>query len=119
MRAERGARCRRRRKGTRSVIYQLSVPDAVEGVEEIRILEWHHEPAATIEVGDLIVELETHKAVVQIRAAQAGVLREIFAEAGDWRAVGIPIAIFSTTPGESVSAHSGNDAAMLVEFEVT
>jgi pyruvate/2-oxoglutarate dehydrogenase complex dihydrolipoamide acyltransferase (E2) component len=101
------------------VIYQLSVPDAVEGVEEIRILEWHQEPAATIDVGDLIVELETHKAVVQIRAAQGGVLRETLAEAGDWRAVGIPIAIFSTTPDENVSDHSANDAAMLVEFEVT
>ncbi len=101
------------------MIYQLSVPDAVEGVEEIRILEWHQEPASAIEAGDLIVELETHKAVVQIRAAQGGVLREILADAGDWRAVGIPIAIFSTTAGEDVSAHSGNDAAMLVEFQVT
>ncbi len=101
------------------MIYQLSVPDAVEGVEEIRILEWHQEPECTVEVGDLIVELETHKAVVQIRAAQGGVLRETLADAGDWRAVGIPIAIFTTTAGESVSERSANDAAMLVEFQVT
>ena len=30
------------------MIYQLTVPAAVPGVEEIRILEWHKEPGAAI-----------------------------------------------------------------------
>jgi len=64
------------------MIYQLTVPAAVPGVEEIRILEWHKEPGATIEAGDMIVELETHKAIIEVRAAQTGVLRQVLAPAG-------------------------------------
>jgi pyruvate/2-oxoglutarate dehydrogenase complex dihydrolipoamide acyltransferase (E2) component len=101
------------------MIYQLSVSAVVPGVEEIRILEWHREPGAAIKSGDLIVELETHKAVIEVRAAQEGVLREILAKAGDWRAIGVPMALFSSGANEELPANAQGAAAMLVEFEVT
>ena len=99
------------------MIYQLSVPAAVPGVEEIRILQWHNEPGTAIASGDLIVELETHKAVIEVRAGQAGVLRQILAKEGEWRAIGLPVAIFSSEPDEALSADGASD--LLVEFEVT
>jgi pyruvate/2-oxoglutarate dehydrogenase complex dihydrolipoamide acyltransferase (E2) component len=101
------------------MIYQLTVPAAVPGVEEIRILEWHQEPGAAIEAGVLLVELETHKAVIEVRAAQAGVLREILAQAGDWRTIGLPLAIFSSEPDEALPSDLAAVSAMPVEFEVT
>jgi pyruvate/2-oxoglutarate dehydrogenase complex dihydrolipoamide acyltransferase (E2) component len=101
------------------MIYQLSVPAAVPGVEEIRILEWHKEPGTAIEVGDLIVEMETHKAVIEIRASQAGVLRQILAKAGDWSAIGLPVAIFSSDANEELPSNVADASAMLVQFEVT
>jgi pyruvate/2-oxoglutarate dehydrogenase complex dihydrolipoamide acyltransferase (E2) component len=101
------------------MIYQLSVPAAVPGVEEIRILEWHLEPGAAIEAGNLLVELETHKAVIEVRAGQAGVLRQILAQAGDWRSIGLPIALFSSTADEDLPADGTAASAMLVEFDVT
>ena len=76
------------------MIYKLSVSAVVPGVEEIRILEWHRDPGAAVKSGELIVELETHKAVIEIRAAQEGVLRQILAKPGDWRAIGVPMALF-------------------------
>jgi pyruvate/2-oxoglutarate dehydrogenase complex dihydrolipoamide acyltransferase (E2) component len=100
------------------MIYQLSVPEAVPGVEEIRILEWHREPGAAIEAGELIVELETHKAVIEVRAAQAGVLRQVLAQAGDWRAIGLPLAFFSTTADEVLPSDAAGVSALAVEFEV-
>jgi pyruvate/2-oxoglutarate dehydrogenase complex dihydrolipoamide acyltransferase (E2) component len=100
------------------LIYQLSVPAAVPGVDEIRILEWHGEPGSAFAAGDLIVELETHKAVVEVRAGQAGILRTLQAEPGDWRGVGLALALFSDLADEPIPA--GNDAVDLkVEFEVT
>jgi pyruvate/2-oxoglutarate dehydrogenase complex dihydrolipoamide acyltransferase (E2) component len=101
------------------MIYQLSVTAVVPGVEEIRILEWHKEPGATIASGDLLVELETHKAVIEIRADQAGVLRQILANAGDWRTIGLPIALFSSEPSEEIPSDASGAHAMLVQFEVT
>jgi pyruvate/2-oxoglutarate dehydrogenase complex dihydrolipoamide acyltransferase (E2) component len=101
------------------MIYQLTVPAAVPGVDEIRILEWHKEPGATIESGDLVVELETHKAVIEVRAAQAGVMRQLLAQSGDWRTIGLPVALFSTTADEELPSDVAAAAPMLVEFEVT
>ncbi len=101
------------------MIYQLSVTAVVPGVEEIRILEWHKQPGAAIASGDLIVELETHKAVIEVRAAQAGVLRQILADAGEWRTIGLPMALFSTSPDEEIPPNAGGVAALLVAFEVT
>jgi len=101
------------------MIYQLTVPAAVPGVEEIRILEWHKEPGAAIEAGELIVELETHKAVIEVRAGQAGVLRQILAQAGDWRTIGLPVALFSSSADEALPSDPADASAMLVEFEVT
>ncbi len=101
------------------MIYQLIVPAAVPGVEEIRILEWHRKPGASIESGDLIVELETHKAVIEVRAGQAGVLRQILADSGDWRTIGLPLALFSSDATEVIPAETSAASPMLIEFEVT
>jgi pyruvate/2-oxoglutarate dehydrogenase complex dihydrolipoamide acyltransferase (E2) component len=101
------------------MIYQLTVPAAVPGVEEIRILEWHKEPGAVIETGEMLVELETHKAIIEVRAAQTGVLRQILAQAGDWRTIGLPVALFSSGADEPLLSDPTGASPMLVEFEVT
>lgn len=101
------------------MIYQLSVPAAVSGVEEIRILEWHGAPGTTFESGDLIVELETHKAVVEVRAGQTGVLRSTMAEAGDWREIGVRLAVFSDDADEELPAADAEAGELMVEFDVT
>lgn len=101
------------------MIYQLSVPAAVPGVEEIRILEWQGEPGTAFASGDLIVELETHKAVVEVRAGQAGVLRTLLADAGDWLAVGVPLALFSDDADEALPDPAMASDELVVEFDVT
>lgn len=102
------------------MIYQLSVPAAVPGVEEIRILEWHGEPGSVFAASDLIVELETHKAIVEVRAGQTGILRTILAQPGDWKAIGLRLALFSDEAGEELPASDDAEASdLLVEFDVT
>jgi pyruvate/2-oxoglutarate dehydrogenase complex dihydrolipoamide acyltransferase (E2) component len=100
------------------MICQLSVPPAVPGVEEIRVLEWHGEPGTAFEPGDLIVELETHKAVVEARAGQRGVLREIKANSGDWRAIGLVLALFSDSADEALPEGEGSAPDLPIEFDV-
>jgi len=101
------------------MIYQLTVPAAVPGVEEIRILEWHGDVGDTFESGDLVVELETHKAVVEVRAGQAGVLREVLASAGEWRGVGVRLALFSDSTDEALPAGDVTAGDLVVDFDVT
>jgi pyruvate/2-oxoglutarate dehydrogenase complex dihydrolipoamide acyltransferase (E2) component len=100
------------------MIYQLSVP-AVADVEEIRVLEWHGEIGRRFSPGDLIVELETHKAIVEVRAGQSGVLQKILSEAGKWQQIGLPVAIFSDEEGEPIPDGVEANKDLAVEFEIT
>lgn len=101
------------------MIYHLTVPAVVPGVDEIRILEWHGTAGSAFAQGELIVELETHKAVVEVRAGQPGVLRRTFAEAGDWKEIGLPIALFTDTAEDALPPDIMAAPDLAVEFEVT
>jgi len=101
------------------MIYQLLVPGPITDVEEVRILQWHGAPGQAFAPGDLIVELETFKALVEVRAGQPGMLRRILCEEGAWAAVGAPLAVLSDTPGEALPDAAEGLAAWAVAFEVT
>jgi pyruvate/2-oxoglutarate dehydrogenase complex dihydrolipoamide acyltransferase (E2) component len=100
------------------MIYKVVVPSVGEDVEEIRVLEWHGAEGTRFAADDLIVELETHKALVEMRAGQAGVLREIKFAAGEWAGIGVPIAVFSDGEDEPLPEVSEAAADLLVDFVV-
>jgi pyruvate/2-oxoglutarate dehydrogenase complex dihydrolipoamide acyltransferase (E2) component len=54
------------------MIHKLAVPGPIEDVEEVRVLEWHSAAGRTVNPDELIVEIETYKAIVEVRAAQPG-----------------------------------------------
>lgn len=100
------------------MIYQLQVPGPIEDVKELRVLEWHGKAGHAFAAGAMIVELETHKAVVEVRAARAGVLRAILCEAGDWEDIGKPLALFSDSADEPLGGDPATLAPLAVGFEV-
>jgi pyruvate/2-oxoglutarate dehydrogenase complex dihydrolipoamide acyltransferase (E2) component len=100
------------------MIYSLTVPGPIEDVEEVRVLEWHVELGQQVQVGAMIVELETYKALVEVRAGQSGVLRKIVCAAGDWQDIGKPVALLSDDATELLSGIDEDLPLMAVEFEV-
>lgn len=84
------------------MIYGLSVPGTLEDVAEVRILEWHGQPGRHFASGDLVVELETHKAVIEVRTEKPTVLRRVYIEAGEWQKIGNAIGLLSDTPDEEL-----------------
>jgi pyruvate/2-oxoglutarate dehydrogenase complex dihydrolipoamide acyltransferase (E2) component len=101
------------------MIYTLTVPGPIEDVDEVRVLEWHGAVGRVFAPGELVVELETHKALVEVRAGQPGALRQIVCAEGDWQAVGAPLALLSDDPAEPLPASPAGLQAMAVDFEVT
>ena len=101
------------------MIYALAVPGPIDDVEELRVLQWHFEPGTRFAAGDLIVELETHKAVVEVRAERPGVLRGILCPAGDWQAVGRTLALIGDDNAEPLPPPDAAGAHFDVAFEVT
>jgi pyruvate/2-oxoglutarate dehydrogenase complex dihydrolipoamide acyltransferase (E2) component len=100
------------------MIYKVTIPAVAPDVEEIRVLEWHGSPGQRFTVGELIVELETHKALVEVRAGQAGMLRRILAANGDWARIGVPLAVFSDEAEEPLPDSLVETSDLMVEFAI-
>ena len=97
--------------------YVLAIPGPIEDVEDARVLEWHGVIGRAFEPGDLMVEFETHKAVIEIRAGQHGFLREILCHEDEWQKIGEPIAVLSDTADEPLGV-SNDPEAWKATFEI-
>ncbi|MBO0875849.1 MAG: 2-oxo acid dehydrogenase subunit E2, partial [Pseudonocardia sp.] len=62
-----------------------------EGLTEAEILSWRVAVGDTVEVNQVIVEIETAKAAVELPSPYAGTVVELLAEPGDTVEVGTPI----------------------------
>src|SRR6476660_4879184 len=78
-------------------------------MEEGRLVEWKKQEGETVAVGDVLAEVETDKAVMELVARVAGVLLRQTVSAGQTVPVSSPIALIGQ-PGEAVPAAGGNGA---------
>ena len=74
----------------------FALPDVGEGLTEAEILSWHVAPGDTVTVNQIIVDIETAKAAVELPSPYAGVVSELFVEPGATVAVGTPIIAIDT-----------------------
>jgi 2-oxoisovalerate dehydrogenase E2 component (dihydrolipoyl transacylase) len=70
---------------------QFKLPDVGEGLTEADIVKWHVQPGDTVVVNQIIVEIETAKAVVELPSPHAGVVSGLLVAEGDTVDVGTPI----------------------------
>jgi len=70
---------------------EFKLPDVGEGLTEADIVSWHVKPGDTIEDGQVIVEIETAKAVVELPSPYAGTVTGLLVEEGQTVDVGAPI----------------------------
>jgi 2-oxoisovalerate dehydrogenase E2 component (dihydrolipoyl transacylase) len=75
---------------------QFKLPDVGEGLTEADILRWLVQPGDTVTVNQLIVEIETAKAAVELPSPHAGVVRALLVAEGDTVDVGTPIIAIDT-----------------------
>ncbi len=80
-------------------------------MEEGTIVKWNKKEGDAIKVGDVLAEIETDKANMEMEALGAGVLRKILVQAGGKAPVGALIGVIAD-PNEDI-------AAMLAEARAT
>ena len=68
------------------------MPKLSDTMEEGKILRWLKKPGDHVAVGDVLAEVETDKADMELEAQAAGVLGKILVEEGASAAVGEAIA---------------------------
>jgi 2-oxoisovalerate dehydrogenase E2 component (dihydrolipoyl transacylase) len=90
--------------------YIFKMPDLGEGTVEAEIVAWHTEPGATVAEDQIIVEVMTDKAAVEVPAPVSGRVVSIRGAPGDKIAVGSPLIVFETAPGATASAAAATPA---------
>lgn len=78
---------------------QFPLPDVGEGLTEAEILTWHVAPGDAVTVNQIIVEIETAKAAVELPCPWHGVVTELLAQPGETVDVGRPILTIDVDPG--------------------
>ncbi len=79
------------------------LPDVAEGLEDAEVVEWRVAEGDRVELNQLIGELQTSKAAVEIPSPQAGIVIKLHAQPGELVRVGEPLVTFevpdTTGPG--------------------
>ncbi|WP_326567252.1 dihydrolipoamide acetyltransferase family protein [Amycolatopsis rhabdoformis] len=78
---------------------QFPLSDTAEGLTEADILAWHVKPGDAVTVNQIVIEVETAKAAVELPIPWAGVVTELHVEVGQTVEVGAPLLTLDVDPG--------------------
>ncbi|WP_405638683.1 dihydrolipoamide acetyltransferase family protein [Streptomyces sp. NBC_00019] len=84
------------------------LPDLGEGLAEAEIVEWKVAVGDTVTIDQIVVEVETAKAAVEVPVPYAGTVLRLHTEAGTALAVGEPLITVGADPSGGVGASEGS-----------
>ncbi len=73
----------------------FNLPDLGEGLPDAESVTWHVAEGDTVKTDDLLVSVETAKAVVEVPSPQSGIIERLYAKEGDVVATGAPLVDFA------------------------
>ena len=85
------------------------LPDVGEGLTEAEIVAWRVKEGDTVQINDIVVEIETAKSLVELPSPYAGVVTALLVPEGETVPVGTPI-ISIGDPSEKPAAAPAPDA---------
>lgn len=91
----------------------FKLPDLGEGLPEAEIVEWFIKPGDVVTADQLMVSMETAKAIVEIPCPENATVVKLYGESGDIIHTGDPLVEFSAEG--QVSAASQNEAKPAVD----
>jgi pyruvate dehydrogenase E2 component (dihydrolipoamide acetyltransferase) len=93
---------------------EITMPRLSDTMEEGAIATWHKQPGDKVEIGDILVEIETDKATMEYEAYEAGTMSKILVAEGENVSIGTPIALIDDGTGDSSDAAGTDGAAAAV-----
>ena len=102
-----------------AVRQEFRLPDVGEGLTEAEVVAWRVAPGDTVAINDVLVEVETAKAAVELPSPFAGTVEALLVEPGRPVPVGTPIIAITTAgsgdagagPADGTEAVGQPDAA--------
>ena len=83
--------------------YKVVMPRLSDSMDEGQLVEWKIRPGDMVKNGDVIAEVESDKAVMEIQTFKSGRVKELLIDAGSTVPVGTPMAVIDT---DASSAHT-------------
>ena len=90
-----------------SEVKQFRLPDVGEGLTEADIVAWHVKPGDQVSINQVIVEIETAKAVVELPCPYEGVVTGLLVDEGSTVDVGTPIIAVDVGAGGGTAESGG------------
>lgn len=105
----------------------FKLPDLGEGLQEAEVLEWHIRAGESVSCDQILVSVETAKAIVDIPAPKTGVIDKLIVQVGEMAHIGEPLlcyredssnpdlkasdnaTVVGELPSQASSAASGDD----------
>jgi pyruvate dehydrogenase E2 component (dihydrolipoamide acetyltransferase) len=91
-------------------VKEFKLPDVGEGIAEGELVSWEVSPGDTIEEGDIVAEVETDKALVEVPSSYDGAVEELFVEEGEMVPVGDVIISFEVEEEGGAAAETESTA---------
>lgn len=82
------------------MLSEIKVPDLGEGILEAEVVRWHVRPGQSVRADDIIVEVQTDKAVIEIKAQRDGTVGSLAAGVGQIVRVGASLFWLQATAEE-------------------
>jgi len=102
---------------------RFDLPDVGEGLTDAEIVSWKVAPGDTVELNQVLVEIETAKSLVELPSPFAGQVGELLVQEGVTVEVGTPLITIITegaddaAPADSEAEQAAADAASTVAHE--
>src|SRR5262245_13041429 len=94
-----------------SELKQFRLPDVGEGLTEAEIVRWLVQPGDKVTINQIIVEIETAKALVELPSPYEGVVCDLLVPEGTTTDVGVPIISVQVGEGEAGADTAGAGTA--------
>ena len=91
--------------------FVFKLPDLGEGTVEAEIVAWHVKPGDEVSEDDVLVEVMTEKAAVEVPAPVTGKIVATTGQPGDMVAVGAELVVLETGAGAAAGTSSAASAA--------
>ena len=99
----------------------IEMPKLSDTMTEGTLVKWNKQVGDTIEIGDVIAEVETDKATMEMEAFDEGTLSDILVQAGEKAAVGATLGVLledgeeAPAPGSAPAAISAPESQLFAE----
>ncbi|SEK19916.1 pyruvate dehydrogenase E2 component (dihydrolipoamide acetyltransferase) [Blastococcus sp. DSM 46786] len=90
---------------------EFRLPDVGEGLDAGEIVEWHVQPGSTVVRDQVLADVETDKAVVEIPSPVNGTVLRLGGDVGDVLEIGALLVVFETEESVRIRSHGSTGPA--------